>query len=161
MQNYGKWLGAGAIVVTSLVGVTGCADRNKNGQPDSAATSSEIANSTEGVASNVAGAVDNTVDAAANKVSGVDDAVANAAKKVENAGDALATTPKVKTALGANPSLAGSNINVTTNNNQVILSGTVKNAAQKNLAGSIATKNGNGYKVVNNLKVAGGVANKM
>lgn len=47
MQNYGKWLGMGAIVVTSLVGVTGCADRNKNGQPESLATDSEVANTVD------------------------------------------------------------------------------------------------------------------
>lgn len=150
MQNYGKWLGMGAIVVTSLVGVTGCADRNKNGQPDDVANPAEVANTVDTAGEKVSNAADN-----------VGNVVSNVAKKVENSGDALATTPKVKTALANNVGLAGSNINVTTNNNQVILSGTVKSAAQKTLAGSIATKTGNGYKVINNLKVAGGAANKM
>ena len=153
MQNYGKWLGLGAVVVTSLA-TSGCADRNKNGQPESLATTEEVDKSVAGAGNTIANATDNAVDATAN-------AAKTAGSKIENMADAAATTPAVKTALGANASLKGSNINVTTNNNQVILSGTVKNAAQKNLAGSIATKNGNGYKVVNNLRVAGGAAPKM
>lgn len=164
MQNYGKWLGASAIVVTSLVGVTGCADRNKNGQPESVATTDEIANSTEGAASGVAGAVDNSVDAAANKMSGAGAAISNSVSGASTAVGGALNTGKIKSAILANPSLNSTKneIDVTSKGNQVMLNGMVQNEAQKKLAGSIAQKNAGGsYKVMNNLKVTGGAANKM
>lgn len=125
----------GAVAVIS---VAGCADRNNNGQPDSAATSGEISKS-----------VDKAGDAA--------DSAGDAMKNVDDA----AMTPKIKTALRANASLKGSNINVDSKDSGITLSGTVKNEAQKKVAGNIAKQNAPTYKITNNLKVAGGASPKM
>ena len=64
-------------------------------------------------------------------------------------------TPKIKTALGANAALRGSNINVDTSEeyNAVVLRGTVTSAAQKTLAESVAKKNSGGYRVANRLVI--------
>lgn len=128
--------------VVAVIGVAGCADRNGNGQPDSAATPGEIAKS-----------VDKAGDAAGNAVSGATGAMKNV--------DDAAMTPKIKTALGANAALAGSNINVDSKDSGVTLSGTVKNDAQKTLAEKIAKQNAPTYKITNNLKVSGGASPMM
>ena len=128
--------------VVAVIGVAGCADRNENGQPDSPATSGEIANS-----------VDKAGDATGNAVSG-------AAGVMKNVDDAV-MTPKIKSALGANVALAGSNINVDSKDSGVTLSGTVKNPAQKSLAEKIAKQQAPTYKITNNLKVSGGASPMM
>lgn len=162
MKNYRKWtawLGAGAVILT--IGA-GCADKNDNGQPDSMATTEQIANTTKSgvdatenaadamgnVASNVA---DTTTDAAGNVVTGAGNAL-------ENAADAATYTPKIKAAFGANAALAGSNINVDTKGakNTIALNGTVKSSAQKTLAESIAKKNAPGFTITNKLVVGNG-----
>jgi len=129
----------GAVAVIS---VAGCADRNDNGQPDSAATSGEISNSVD----NAGDAAGNTADSAGAAMKNMDDA---------------AMTPKIKTALGNNASLKGSNINVDSKDSGVTLSGTVKNEAQKKVAANIAKQNAPGYKIMNNLKVSGGASPMM
>lgn len=151
IRKYTAWLGAGAIMITLA---TGCADKNNNGQPDSVATTGEIANTTAtgidatgNVASNMADGASNVADAAGNKMAGAGDAVAGA-------GDAAIYTPKIKTALGANAALAGSNINVDTmaDTKTISLTGTVKSSAQKTMAEAIAKKNAPAdYKVDNKL----------
>lgn len=153
-QPLNKWsalLGASAI---ALMSVAGCADRNNNGQPDSPATPPEIGK-----------AMEKAGDKTANAVTAVGNTVVKGTEKMAKAGknldDAATMTPKVKTALGQNPTLAGSNINVDTTDKNVTLSGTVKNAAQKNVAGQIAGKNAPGYVVVNKLMVAGGASPMM
>jgi len=142
MQNlnkWGAWLGAGAILFT----LAGCADRNKNGQPDDVATSGEVAKSVDKAGEAVEGAADKAGEAAK-----------EAGKKMEGAGAAAITTPSIKTALGAQKALDGSSIDVDTNGETktVTLKGSVKNAAQKTLAEAVAKKNAPGYKVVNQLK---------
>jgi len=146
-----KWLGIGAI---TLVTAAGCADRNKNGQPDSVATGAEMDKAAEKTGDAIAGAADKTGDA-------MSSAADKAGSAMKNLDDAAVITPKVKTALANNASLGGSKIDVDTTDQNVTLSGSVKNAAQKNAAGMIAKKNAPGYKVVNNLKVAGGASGKM
>ncbi|HEX8834140.1 MAG TPA: BON domain-containing protein [Abditibacteriaceae bacterium] len=135
-----KFAGVGAL---ALVCAVGCQDKNNNGQPDSPATGQQVENAVEGAG----------------------DAVANAAGDAKDAGknldDAAVITPKVKTALANNASLAGSNINVDTTDKSVTLSGTVKNAAQKSVAGNIAKQNAPGYSIANSLKVAGGASPTM
>jgi len=128
--------------VVAVIGVAGCADRNGNGQPESAATSGEINNS-----------LDKAGDAAGNAA----DSAGAAMKNVDDA----AMTPKIKTALGANASLAGSSIDVDSKDSGITLSGTVKNDAQKKVAGEIAKKNAPTYKITNNLKVTGGASPMM
>ena len=128
--------------VVAVIGVAGCADRNGNGQPDSPATGAEINNS-----------LGKAGDATNNAVSGA----AGAMKNVDDA----AMTPKIKTALGANAALAGSDINVDSKDSGITLSGTVKNPAQKSLAEKIAKQNAPTYKITNNLKVTGGVSPMM
>lgn len=126
----------------AIIGVAGCADRNGNGQPESPATGPEINKSMD----KAGNAIGNAADSAGAAMKNVDDSV---------------MTPKIKTALGANPSLKGSNINVDSKDSGITLSGTVKNDAQKKVAGNIAMKEAPGYKVMNNLKVAGGASPMM
>ena len=147
-SQWTKLLGASAIL---LVGVAGCADRNNNGQPDSVATEGQVAN-----------AADNAGDAASSAASKAGQAASNAADSfgnvAKNLDDAATITPKVKTALGNSPVLNGSNIDVSTTDQSVTLSGSVKNTAQSKFAEATAKKNAPGYKVVNKLKVSGGAS---
>lgn len=163
MQNYGKWIGASAIALATLTTVAGCTDKNNNGQPDSAASPAQVdqtvgnmANAAANTAKEVGNTVSNAATTATNAVAG---AASNATKAVEGAADAAVNTPKIKTALLNNPSLAGANIDVDTNGekNTINLKGSVKNAAQKTLAAKIAQQTaGAQYKVNNQLTVAGG-----
>lgn len=153
-MNWTKWMGLGAVV---LVSAAGCADRNKNGQPDDVATPGEVNKSVETAGKKVANGASEAGKAVTN-------AAAGAGKKIEGAADAMVNTPKIKTALGNNPSLVGSKIDVDTNGeaNTINLKGSVKNATQKNLASNIAKKMaGPSYKVNNQLKVTGGASTGM
>lgn len=147
-QQWTKWLGAGAVVLAS---VAGCADRNNNGQPDSVATEGQVANAVD-KAGDAASSVANQAGQAASRAA---DSFGNVAKNLD---DAATITPKVKTALGNSPVLKGSNIDVSTTDQNVTLTGSVKNAAQSKLAEATAKKNAPGYKVVNKLKVTGGAS---
>ncbi|MDF2441117.1 MAG: hypothetical protein JWN98_2101 [Abditibacteriota bacterium] len=150
-STWTKWLGIGAI---TLVAASGCADRNKNGQPDSVATGGEM--------DNAAGKTGDVVANVANKAEGLAETAAKViAKEGKNVDDAIVITPKVKAALAANPSIRAMAIDVSTTDKNVTLDGTVQNAAQKTAAGMIAKKNAPGYKIINNLKVAGGASAKM
>ena len=68
---------------------------------------------------------------------------------------AAVLTPKIKTALGANAALSGSQINVDTmlDGNVVALRGTTTSNAQKTLAEAIAKKNAPGFRIDNQLVV--------
>lgn len=169
MKNLRKWgatLGAGAVVLT----LAGCADKNGNGQAESPADATNVGGAVKDNLGDTANAVGGAVGGAANAVGGAanavggavggaanatSNAVAGAGKAVVNAGEAGTMTPKVKTALGNNPGLKGSNINVTTmgGNNSISLTGSVKSAAQKTMAAAIAKKNAPGYTINNQLKV--------
>jgi hyperosmotically inducible periplasmic protein len=144
-------LGACTILLTAMVG---CADRNNNNQPDDVATAGEV----NRAADKAGDAAANAADAAADAAGSAANSVAGAAKNLD---DAAVITPKINAAYAANPSLSALKINLDTTDQNVTLSGTVKNAAQKNLAGTIAKKNAPGYKIVNNLKVAGGASPNM
>lgn len=152
LNKWGAWLGAGAILFT----LTGCADRNKNGQPDDVATSGEVANTADKMGDAAANTADKMGDAAAKAGDKVADAAQDAGKAIAGAGAAAVTTPSIKTALGAQKALNGSSIDVDTNGTTktVTLKGTVKNAAQKSLAEAVTKKNAPDYKVVNQLKQA-------
>jgi len=129
---------AGALLIP------GCADRNKNGQPDSLATESEIKNS--------AGALSRDAETAVDKMKpGAEKVVAGAG----NLAEAAVITPQVKLALKTNPALKGETIDVDTVSvkDTVKLSGTVKSQAQKKLAGQIAAQKAPGYQISNQLKV--------
>jgi osmotically-inducible protein OsmY len=147
MQNlnkWGAWLGAGAVLFT----LAGCADRNKNGQPDSPATAGEVSN-----------AVENAGDAAATAVpkagATASSAIGKAGDVIEDAGATAATTSAVKNAYAGQAGLKGSTINVDTKaeDKTVILRGSVTSQAQKKLAESIAKQKATGYKIVNQLAV--------
>lgn len=172
LVKWTQWMGAGAIV---LVAMTGCQDTNNNSQPDTisgpvagkaventaTAAGREVAEAgqaVENTAEAAGQAVENTAAAAGQAVAG---ATNKAIKGAKNLDDAATITPAVKTALGANAALAGSNINVDTTDQNVTLSGTVKNAAQKKLAVNIAQKNAAGYKIVDKLTMAGGASPMM
>ncbi|HVF84476.1 MAG TPA: BON domain-containing protein [Abditibacteriaceae bacterium] len=160
MQNYGKWIGASAIALAALTTVSGCTTKNGEVQP---ATTEQIDKTAANVSSAAANTAKDVGKSASNAASSVSNVVSNAAtntgKAIEGAADAAVQTPKIKTALANNASLAGSNINVDTKGaaNTVNLTGTVKNAAQKTLAGRIAQQAaGAGFKVNNQLTMAGG-----
>lgn len=135
-KRWNALLGAAAIV--GIAGVAGCADRNNNGQPDSAATSGEISN-----AADTAG-----------------QATENAAEGTADVATQSAITGKIKTALLADASVGATGINVDTveDTKTVTLSGEVTNAAQKTLAEKIAKKEAPDYKVDNKLTVKGGAS---
>lgn len=69
--------------------------------------------------------------------------------------DAAMETFDVKTALLADKDIDASDINVDTirDTRVVVLRGTVPNAAQKDLAGTIATREADGYRIDNRLTV--------
>lgn len=150
MKQIKSWnlvFGAGAI---ALMGVAGCADRNKDGVPESGATTTEIDKSVQGAGNKMAGAAENVAEAGGN----VADAAANQVAAAPGAVAGAFNTGGVKTAIMNNAAMAGANINVTTKNKNVMLNGTVKSATQKNMAGNIAKKQATGYTVMNNLKVS-------
>ena len=173
LNTWSKVMGLGAI---ALISVAGCTGKDTNGDGDTA--DSPAAKSMENAGANLSNAAGQTGDAVANTAAdagaavengaaAVGDSVSNGAAQVgdaaagaasgamnaaANVGDA-AMTPKVKAALGANASLNGSNIDVTSVDKTVTLDGTVKNAAQKNAAEAIAKREAPGFKVVNNLKM--------
>lgn len=152
MQNFGKWIGAGAIALAAFSTIAGC---NNNGEAD-ANVANNVAENTAQATSNVAQAASNT---AANATNSVANAAANATNSVEGSVDAAVNTPKIKTALGASAALKGSNIDVDTDGtkNVITLKGTVTSAAQKTMAGSIAQKTaGPNFKINNTLTMAGG-----
>jgi osmotically-inducible protein OsmY len=130
-----------AATLACLILAAGCADKNKNGQPDSVAPGA--AAQADKMAGEAAGA--------AKKAAG------EAATAATNALDAATVTPAVKTALGQNAALKGSKIDVDTlgTKDTVALRGTVKSEAQKKLAEAIAKKNAPHYKIANQLKVTG------
>jgi hypothetical protein len=131
------WLGA---AIVALSGIVGCADRNKNNVPESPATGTETSQATR------------------NAGGGAENAAKGAGSAVEGMADAAVNTPKIKSALGANAALKGSNINVDTQGSKdtIYLRGTVRNAAQSKAAAAIAKKNAPNYKIVNQLKIAAG-----
>ncbi len=169
MQNIRKWgayLGAGAVIFT----LAGCADRNNNGQPDSAATTGEVANSVDATGDKMAGATENAASAAGNAASNAGDAMSNAASgagnamsnaassagnAISNLAEAATMTPAVKTAIGGNNGLKGTKIDVDTlgSKDSIALRGNVKTAQQKTLAEGVAKKAAPGYKIINQLKV--------
>jgi osmotically-inducible protein OsmY len=135
-KRWSTLLGAAAVVGT--VGLAGCADRNNNGQPDSAATSGEVAN-----AADTAG-----------------QATENAAEATADVATQGGITGKINAAYAADSSLSALKINVDTveDTKTVTLSGEVTNAAQKTLAEKIAKKEAPDYKVDNKLTVKGGAS---
>ena len=171
LRKWGAWLGAGAVLCT----LAGCADNNNNGQAETPATANQVpgavadnfgdtANAVTGAAGAAGNAVSNGVTAAggavtngvaaaggavSNGVSAAGNAAAGAGKMAANA----LNTGDVKTSIMANQAMAGSNINVTTKDKMVMLNGTVKSAAQKNMASAVAKRESTGYTVQNNLKV--------
>ena len=164
IRKMGAILGAGAVIFS----LAGCADKDGGGQAESPMPANNVdgaikdnladtANAVSNAGSAVGNAVTGAAGAVGNAASGAAGAVSNAATgaagAVSNAGEAAAMTSKVKTAIGANSGLKGSNINVTTmaGSNSISLTGTVTSAAQKSLANAIAKKNAPGYKVVDKL----------
>lgn len=143
-----KW--SALLGAVALISIAGCADRNKNGQPESPATSSEIDKTLDKAGDVASKAAENAEKAASN-------AVDSAGKAMKNVDDA-AMTPKIQAAFLENASLRESKINVDSKDSGITLSGTVKNEAQKKLAGEIAKKNAPTYKITNNLKVSGGAS---
>ena len=114
---------------------------------------------TENAASAAGNAAENAGDAMSNAASNAGAAASNAASSagaaIGNAAEAATVTPAVKTAIGANAGLKGTNINVDTlgSKDSIALRGKVGSQAQKKLAESVAKKAAPGYKIVNQLTV--------
>ncbi len=72
-----------------------------------------------------------------------------------NSANAAVVTPRIKTALAANAALRGSQINVDTtlDNKTVVLRGTTKTKAQRDLAIAIARKSAPGFRIVDQLNL--------
>ena len=174
LNKWGAWIGAGAIMVS----LAGCADRNKNGEPDSLATHSEIANTTgkavdatgnamESTGNSMAKGADNVADATSNAVNSTGNAIAKGADNVADgttgAVAVLTLTPKIKAAILNNPAMKGTTVNVDTlpDKTTIALRGNVKTEAQKKMAESVAKKMAGNYKVANQLTVGGKMAGKM
>lgn len=125
-----------------------------SGAGDAAENVVDAAGNTAG---NVADAAGNVADAAGNTASSAGAAAAGAAAgagvAIKNAGSAAVNTPTIKSAIGANKAMAGSNIDVDSNATSVTLKGTVKSAMQKSMASTIAKKHAGNLKIVNNLTV--------
>ena len=147
-------------------------------------TASNMTDAAGNTASNMADGAGNMADAAGNTMDNASGAMANGANTamdatgnvasaagtnmaqgaqsvggaIANAGDAATYTPKIKTALGAQPALKGSKIDVDTigAKKTIALRGTVTSEAQKKMAEAIAKKNGpTDFKVDNQLKMGG------
>lgn len=161
IRKMGAFLGAGAVMF-SLVG---CADKNGNGQAESPADATNVDGAVKDNLGDTANAVSGAAGAVGNAAAGAAGTVANVASNagtvISNAGETAAMTSAVKTAIGANAGLKGSTINVDTmaGKNNISLQGTVKSAAQKNLATAVAKKAAPGYNINNMLKM--GAADKM
>lgn len=158
IRKMGAFLGAGAVIFS----LAGCGDKNGDGQAESPMKADNVGGAVKDNLGDTANAVSNAGSAAAGAVSkaagAVGDAATGAVKSVGNAGETAAMTSKIKTAIGANAGLKGSNINVDTmaDKNTVSLTGTVTSAAQKSLASAIVKKNAPGYKIMDQLKMGGG-----
>jgi osmotically-inducible protein OsmY len=140
-----------AVGAFAVIGIAGCTDKNNNGQPDGVS---------QPAVDKAVSQVENTAkDVAAKAEPAVENAVSTAEDVTQNG----IITGKIKTAYISNDSLKARNINVTTDSAKktVLLQGTVQNAAQKNLATKIAQQNAPGFKIANQLKVAGGASPKM
>lgn len=83
------------------------------------------------------------------------DAMERGAESAGSATSAAATTAAIKSALLADQSIEGTDIDVDTvaDTRTVTLTGTVETQAQKTAAERIAKEHAEGYTVVNNLKV--------
>lgn len=132
---------------------TGAAATNaaNNAAAETAEAGRAAANTADKAGDAVANAADNAGDAVAK-------AADNAADAVTAAGAAATITPKVKTAIGANAALRGTTIDVDTlaDKKTVALRGTVKTAAQKNVAAAVAKREAPAdFKIDNQLKVQG------
>jgi len=136
-----KYAGLGAVI---LVSATGCADRNKDNVPDSAATTKEVKNS---------------VDKASTAIEkGVEKGVAKGAVAIKNVANATkdsAVSTKVKGVLIADKKVDASKINVDTKGKIIYLRGTARTAQQRSLIVAITTKTMPGYSISNLLKVPG------
>ena len=150
------------LSLTALL-LAGCTDKNKNGQPDSLATDSQIKNSVENAGKKVETAVDKMKPAAqdaANKMEKAADkmkpVVEDAAKSAANAAQAGMTTSNIKLALENEPGLRGAEINVDTMpaKNTVALRGSVLTNGQRALAEKITKGRAPAYKIVDQLTLA-------
>lgn len=154
LQSKSRML-APALAMAALWGVAGCQDKNKNGVPESPATSGQIEKTLDNAGKTIEKGVEKAVPAIEK---GVKDAVPVIEKNVKTGArltENAATTGKVKAALMADKSVPASTIDVDTKNNTVFLRGRVKSNAQRAQASIIARKNAGGYNIKNELKVVG------
>ena len=114
-----------------------------------------VGNTVAGAGAAVVNGAANVGKAASNAAVGAGAAASNAAAGVGTAASNATLTPQIKTALGGNKALNGSNINVDTNQatKTVTLTGTVTSPDQKTVAETVAKQKATGFKVVDSLTV--------
>ena len=154
-KMFTKFLGVSALALIAAAGCTG-ADQDGDGQTADSAPAAKMQTGVDTMQEGAKDAAGGAANAVGNAAGAAADATVNAANSAmssaKNADDVL-MTPKIKTALGANAMLKGSNINVDTTDKAVTLSGTVKSAAQKTMAEKTAKEAAPAYAIKNNLKV--------
>lgn len=110
-----------------------------------------------GAANGASNAAYGASDGAANAAYGAANAAfagANAVSAAASLGDdPLVNTPKLKLALLNSAALRGSSIDVSSTLRSVTLTGSVRSAAQKSLAGAIARQVAPGFRIENRLRV--------
>lgn len=177
LQTRNLWLASGVL---AAIFVSGCADRNKNGVPDSfapdaGAKANKVLDSAEKTATNVGNKISAeakpalkqaehgakvlekeakpTLDKAGHEIRA---AVKNPGATAANAKAALTITPKIKAAIATTDALNGTDIDVSTvgTSKVVRLDGKVKTAGQKKLASAVAARSATGYTIEDHLVVA-------
>lgn len=158
MQNFGKWIGAGAIAMASLTTLAGCPGGATDAGNAVDSTVSTAAESVSNVANAAAGTASNAVADVNNAAVNVGNSVSGAVSNTVNAATGMMKTPEIKAKIVGNPALNNpkNEINVDSDATTVTLNGKVQSAAQKTLAESIAKQNAGGRTVKNNLTVVAG-----
>lgn len=149
MRTFGTLSGAVALAVMGAA----CSDRAQDQASDSAR---EAGAATREAARDAGEATRETARDAGEAARDAGRGVAGAVREGGEAADAAVQTMDVKMALTTDSRVDASDINVDTNHETktVTLKGHVKTAAQKTLAGDIATRRADGYRVVNDLTVS-------
>lgn len=183
-------LGTAAVAAICMAGAVGCQSSQTASNDETTSGATPAAQATMGAAERTGRALDiaganakqNARDAAAetgeamhnagqdiktdarHAGAAVGNAASDVSKSSQNAMAPMVLTPKVKTALGADKQLDGSDINVDTraDSRQVVLSGTVTSASQKAIASKVALNtlkaNKSNFAVKNDLVVSGSAA---
>ena len=168
-KTFSAWVGAAALALASVAcdntaeGVKRDADENARAASEATADAREradraserAADRADQAADRAADSADRAGDRASEATRNAGDRAGEATKDVGRAADAAVQTVDVKSALIADKRIDASNINVDTDaaTKTVTLKGHVPTAAQKTVAGEIASAKAEGYRIKNELRV--------